>query len=50
MCIRVLSIFAMQEFEQSVADRVKTFVESDCQQLYHDVELIREWLKKPPEG
>jgi len=50
MCVCILSIFAIQEFEQSVADRVKTFVGSDCQQLYHDVELIREWLNKPPEG
>ncbi|XP_065882447.1 non-homologous end-joining factor 1-like [Dysidea avara] len=38
-----------KEFEQSVADRVTTFVGSDCQQLYRDVELIREWLHKPPE-
>lgn len=42
--------FFLKEFEQSVADRVTAFVGADCQQLYRDVELIREWLNKPPEG
>lgn len=43
-------VLFLKEFEQSVADRVTAFVGADCQQLYRDVELIREWLNKPPEG
>lgn len=33
-----------------MAKSLASFVTSDCQTLYRDVEMIREWLKKPPEG
>ena len=39
-----------QEFEHSVAGSLLSFATTDCQTLYRDVEMIREWLRRPPEG
>lgn len=38
-----------KEFEHSVTDSFVSFVTPDCQALYRDVEMIREWLRKPRE-
>ena len=33
-----------------MTDSFVSFVTPDCQALYHDVEMISKWLRKPPEG